>query len=239
MTLLGQEKTIYGKILNSRDIEGIHILNRSSRFNTVTNAQGEFRIKAQPLDTLIISSVAYVPEQLVITTEIYNEGYVGIRLETLVTELDEVLLGPRLSGNLEWDIKNIEIKDTINFDDVGIPGFTGEPEEKIAPVVPVIPLSVDLEALYKHLSGYYRKLRIKRKWEAQNVLVVKMINYYTPQFYEESYGIPEERLYDFLLFCIETSDIEDHFNKEHYNLVLETFASHGKEYTLRMSEKKE
>ncbi len=225
--------------MNSGDVEGIHILNRSSRFNSVTNAQGEFAIWVNPLDTLVISSVAYVPERVVVSREIYEEGFISITLEKLVTELDEVYLGPRLSGHLELDIKNIEIKDTINFDDVGIPGFKGKPEEKIAPVVPVIPLSVDLEALYKHLSGYYRKLRVKRKWEAENVLVAKLINYYSPQFFDESYGVPEERLYDFLLYCVETTDIEHNFKKEHYNLVLETFASRGKEYTLRLTEKEE
>lgn len=238
-TLLGQERRLKGKILNTRDVEGIHVLNRSSRFNTVTNAEGEFAVRVNPLDTLIISSIAFVPERVIVTREIYEEGYMTITLQKLVTELDEVYLGPRLSGNLELDIKNIEIKDTINFDDVGIPGFKGKPEEKIAPVVPVIPLSVDLESLYKHLSGYYRKLRIKRKWEAENVLVSQMIHYYSPQFFDETYGVPEERLYDFLLFCIETSEIEHNFRKEHYNLVLETFASRGKEYTLRLAEKEE
>lgn len=236
---MGQERSLNGKILNTHDVEGIHILNRSSRFNTVTNSQGEFSLKVSLLDTLVISSIAFVPERIVVSKELYEEGFLAITLKELVTELDEVVLGPRLSGNLELDIKNIEIKDTINFDDVGIPGFKGKPEEKIAPVVPVIPLSVNLEALYKHLSGYYRKLRIQRKWEAQNVMVSQMILYYTPQFFKDSYGIPEERLYDFLLFCIETSEIEHNFRKEHYNLVFETFASRGKEYTLRLAEKEE
>ncbi|MEL6810917.1 MAG: hypothetical protein AAFP76_06240 [Bacteroidota bacterium] len=234
-----QEKRLEGKISNTKDVEGIHILNTSSRFNSVTNAQGAFFITVRPLDTLLISSVTYIPEQVVISKEIYEKGFLTLTLKDLVNELDEVYLGPKLSGNLEQDIKSIEVEDQINFDDLGIPGFKGKPEEKISPVVPVIPLAVDLEGLYKHLSGYYRKLKLKRKWEAQNVTVAHIINRYTAAFFEESYEIPPERLYDFLLFCVETSSLQKDYETEKFNLVLETFASKGKEYNLRWKEKEE
>jgi len=234
-----QEKSLNGKITNVKDVEGIHILNTSSRFNTVTNSQGEFRIRAKPMDTLLVSSIAYIPEQLVITQEIYSMGFISITLKDLVNELDEVQLGPRLSGNLERDIKNIKIVDTINFDDVGIPGFKGKPEEKIVPIVSGIGLvtAMDVEALYKHLSGYYRKLKLQRKWESENVVVARMIHYYTPQFFEEAYDIPEDRLYDFLLFCMETTSIKHNFEAENYSLVLDSFKGQSKEYVIRLKEK--
>jgi len=234
-----QEKSLNGKITNVKDVEGIHILNTSSRFNTVTNSQGEFRIRAKPMDTLLVSSIAYIPEQIVITQEIYSMGFISITLKDLVNELDEVQLGPRLSGNLERDIKNIKIIDTINFDDVGIPGFKGKPEEKIVPIVSGIGLvtAMDVEALYKHLSGYYRKLKLQRKWESENVVVARMIHYYTPQFFEEAYSIPEDRLYDFLLFCMETTSIKHNFEAENYSLVLDSFKEQSKEYVIRLKEK--
>lgn len=234
-----QEKSINGTFTNLKDVEGIHILNQSSRFNTVSNSEGEFRIRAKPMDTLLISSIAYIPEQLVITQEIYSMGFISITLKDLVNELDEVQLGPRLSGNLQHDIKNIKTIDTLNFDDVGIPGFKGKPEEKIVPIVPGIGLftAVDVEALYKHLSGYYRKLRLQRKWESENVMVARMIHFYTPEFFQEAYGIPEERLYDFLLFCMETTTLKHNFEAENYPLVLENFKEQSKEYVVRLKEK--
>ena len=234
-----QEKSLNGQITNIKDVEGIHILNQSSRFNTVTNSQGEFRIRAKPMDTLLVSSIAYIPEQLVVTQEIYAMGFISITLKELVNELDEVQLGPRLSGNLEHDIKNIKIIDTINFDDVGIPGFKGKPEEKIVPIVPGVGLltAVDVEALYKHISGYYRKLRLQRKWESENVVVARMIHYYTPVFFEDAYDIPEERLYDFLLFCMETTEIKHDFEVENFSLVLDSFKAQSKEYVVRLKEK--
>lgn len=234
-----QEKKIDGKITNSKDVEGIHILNRSSRFNTITNFEGAFQIRANANDTLLVSSISYMPELIIVTQEIYDAGFISISLSELVNELDEVQLGPRLSGNITHDIKNIKIIDTLNFDDVGIPGFKGKPEEKIVPIVPGVGLltAVDVEALYKHLSGYYRKLRLKRKWESENVLVARMIHYYTPQFFEEAYEVPEERLYDFLLFCIETTPLKKNFEAENFAMVLANFKEKSEEYVMRLNEK--
>ena len=232
--VFGQEKRLFGTIENEVDAEGIHILNTTSRFNAITNAQGEFQIYVKPLDTLVISSVTYVPEQVVITQKIYESGRIS-------NELDEVFLGPKLTGNLEQDIKTIKTEKQINFDDVGIPGFKGIPEEKIPNLIGqvITPTAINIEALYKHLSGYYKTLRTKRKWQAQNVTVAKVMNLYGTAFFFESYQVPEDRLYDFLLFCIETSTLQNDFKKENYARVLTIFSEKGKEYVERLSEKNE
>lgn len=236
-----QEKLLKGKITNSADIEGIHILNRTSRFNTITDSEGNFEIYANRGDTLFISSVTYIPEKLVISKEIYEKELLELRLTKLVNELDEVYLGPKLTGNLETDLKNIKTEKPINFDDVGIPGYKGEPQERIPNLIGqvITPLSLDIEGLYKHINGYYKTLRTKRKWERQNRTVVRMINFYTSDFFEEAYQIPEHRLYDFLLFCIETSEVQSDFDKENYSGVLTTYKEKGAEYVSRLSEKRE
>ena len=240
MLALAQEKRVDGKIENAKDVEGVHVLNTTSRFNSITNSIGEFYITVKPGDTLLVSSISYVPKQIVISKEVYDSGYLSITLEDLVNELDEVFLGPNLTGDLERDLKKIKVEDQINFDDVGIPGFKGKPEEKIVPAYTLrAPLAVDVEAIYKHLSGYYRKLRLKRKWEGQNVAASSMIHAYSPTFFMEAYKIPEDRLYDFLLFCIETTDLQELFENGNYALVLEVFEEKGAVYLSRIEEKKE
>ncbi|GAB5400658.1 MAG: hypothetical protein Aureis2KO_22430 [Aureisphaera sp.] len=239
--LFGQQKRLFGKIENDKDVEGIHILNTSSRYNSVTNQLGEFFITVKPSDTLLVSSIAYVPEQVVVTEEIYEEGFISITLRDLVNELDEVYIGPSLSGNLERDLKKIEVEDPINFDDLGIPGFKGKAEEKIPNLVGevITPLSVNIEGLYKYISGYYKKLRLRRKWDAQNVLVSLLIYHYPQGFFNEAYGIPEERTYDFLLFCVETSNMQKYFDGGNHALVMEIFETKAAEYKERLAEKKE
>jgi len=224
-----------GAITNLTDIEGIHILNTTSRYNSVTNETGHFSIRVSVADTLIVSSIRYMPQQLVVTPEIFESATIVITLDELVNELEEVVLAPRLSGNIEQDLKGIKTEKQLNFYDVGIPGFIGKPEEKIVPAYTfAMPTKVDVEAIYKHLSGYYRKLRLQRKWEAQNNTVAFILNTYSRGFFTEAYGVPENRVYDFLLLCIETTDIQSAYNTQNFNRVLAIFESLAPEYLTRL-----
>jgi len=236
----GQSREIQGKILNTKDVEGIHVLNKTSRYNAITDQDGGFTINVRKQDTLLFSSLNYKTKSLIISEEIYSKEYVVLTLEELVNELDEVVIGPNLTGNLTADIKNIKTKEPVNFDDVGIPGFKGKPEEKIVPAYTLrAPIAVNLEALYNHLSGYYKKLRLQRKWESENYSVAQIINLYGFSFFEEAYKIPNDRLYDFLLYCIETSTLLDDFNNENYASLISIFTEKSETYLIRLSEKKE
>lgn len=234
--LSAQQITLKGKILNKVDAENIHILNISSSYNTISNSKGEFLINVAMNDTLLFSSLQYELEERIITKKIYQEQNIEITLQEKVNQLDEVVIGPRLSGNLESDLKNIKTKDPINFDDVGIPGFKGKPQEKIVPaVIATMPTSVNIEALYKHISGYYRKLKTKRKWIAENHTIIAILNTYGVSFFEEAYKIPPNRVYDFLLFCIETTTLKPDFDKQNFAGVITIFKEQAAIYIVRFS----
>lgn len=229
-----------GAITNNADVEGIHILNTTSRYNTVTNETGNFSVNARLADTLVVSSIRYMPQQVVVTPEILESGTIVLTLEELVNQLEEVVLGPRLSGNIEQDLKDIKTKKQLNFYDVGIPGFVGKHEERIIPAYTLSsPTAVDIEAIYNHLSGYYKKLKLRRKWEAQNNTVAYILNTYSRGFFDDAYGIPENRVYDFLLFCIETTRVQHAFNKGDYADVIAIFEVKAPEYVSRLEPESE
>ena len=77
-------------------------------------------------------------------------------------------------------------------------------------------------------------LKLKRKWEGENTAVASIINQYSPGFFYEAYEIPENRVYDFILFCIETSTLQFDFKEENYSGVLRIFEKKGKEFTKRL-----
>lgn len=237
--VLGQQISLSGKITNAFDVEGIHILNQTSKYNTVTNQFGGFSIRAQLQDTLLISSVKFELQQVVISEETMISRSIEITLTEIINELDEVLVGNTLTGNLAYDIKNIKTEEEINFDDVGIPGFKGIPKERIVPPVEAFfPTNINIEAVYKHISGYYKKLKIKRKWTSENTIVIEIINYYGLPFFEDAYGLPQNRIYDFMLFCIETSSIQSDFKRQNYAGVLEVFETNSKVYLSRIETNK-
>jgi hypothetical protein len=230
-----QQIDLEGKVTNAFDIEGIHILNKTSKYNTVTNEFGEFIIRIQVQDTIIFSSIKYQIKELIITEDIYHKKKININLNELVNQLDEVLIGNTLTGDLFTDLKNIKVEETFNFDDVGIPGFKGEPEEKIVPLAAAaFPLNVNIEALYKHIGGYYKKLKIQRKWTKENLTVAEIIDYYGFKFFEDAYRIPNNKLYDFLLFCIETTTLNLDYNRQNFAGVLQIFNEKSKIYVPRI-----
>lgn len=234
---LAQDKRLEGKITNTQDVEGIHVLNLNSHYNSITNAIGEFYITVKPLDTLVFSSISYQIKEIVIDQETFDRGFLPVTLEPMVNELDEVYLGPSLSGDISRDIQRIEVEDPINFDDLGIPGFKGKPQERKVPLaMAMIPTRVDIEALYKHISGYYRKLKIQREWEFQNQVIAHMMQYYGTDFFEEVYEVPEDRVYDFLLFCMDTSDVEQWYQDQRLSLVMQTFEQKAAVYVPRIGE---
>lgn len=242
-TVFGQEtsKMLYGKILNEEEVSGIHVLNTATHWNTITNEDGNFRIMVRVKDTLIISSIKYAPEKRVITQKEFDEGLLYIKLSPMLNELEEVYLGPRLTGDLSRDIAKIKVEDPLNFDDVGIPGFKGKPEEKIPNLIGqvITPTAVNIEGLYKHISGYYRKLKIQRKWEGQNVVAAQIMHHFGEDHFSEIYGIPTEYLYDFMLFCIETSTLKQDFQDENMGKLHAIFEEKAVAYTARLQEYEE
>lgn len=60
---MAQREQIQGAISNKTDVEGIHVMNLTSRYNTVTGVHGNFSIAVKEQDTLLFSSVSYVPKK--------------------------------------------------------------------------------------------------------------------------------------------------------------------------------
>ena len=82
--IAAQTTTLQGKVTNLEDIEGIHVLNNNSRNNSVTDAFGNFSIRAKVSDTLVFSSVHYLPQKVEVTQAIVESGIVVVTLEKLV-----------------------------------------------------------------------------------------------------------------------------------------------------------
>lgn len=221
-------KTLKGEIVNdSVSISGIHIINKTSGSKTITDINGVFEIGVKRQDTIIISSVQIIPRVIVMENEMLNQTYLKIYVDQFINELSNVVVRSNsLSGNILKDMANSNVKVPINFDDVGIPGFKGIREEKIEKIVPFIGLpimSINIEALYKNLSGYYKRLKKRRVWDKQNITTVDVIEFYGVSFFARSYNLTQDEVYEFVLGAIENSSIQNDFKLSNHGLVLESF----------------
>jgi hypothetical protein len=221
-----------GKVVSdSLDISGIHVVNKNSGATTITNRKGEFSIGVQPTDTILFSAVHIKLQALVLDSLVLSQPKINVYIEHAVNELQEVVVKPHnLTGNLTDDV-TFAPPPPINFKDVGIPGFEGERHEKIrysstgnlilsTLLLPIMPL--DIEGMYKQISGYNKRLRQSLKLNKQLQTVHRMIDFYGTDFLQREFTLGEEEVYGFVLAYVENNPemLTDYLNGNH-SLVLE------------------
>ena len=227
-------KTIVGEVLNDTiNISGIHVINSSSGGKTITDSDGFFKVGVRKNDSIFFTSVQIKTQMIIIEKSVYEADSIRVYLEPIVNELEGVTVSPfNLSGDLFADMKKVEEKEVFNFDDAGIPGFKGKREEKIAYknsasilvnviLLPIMPL--DIDGIYKQLSGYYDTLRKARVLESRSGTVVDIIQFYGVDFFINNYNLEINDVYEFVIGSMENYDLERDFRNSNHILVLTNF----------------
>jgi len=114
-----------GQVITNLDAENIHIINKTSKKFTITNASGAFVIPGKLNDVIIISSIQHQLISLVVDAEMLQEKQIQVFLEPLVNMLDEVVVGKVLSGNLLQDVQSIA-SEPMTAKKAGIPSYQGK-----------------------------------------------------------------------------------------------------------------
>ena len=122
---LAQTIEITGKVISAVDVENVNVINTTSHTYALTNIKGEFEIEVKLNDTIYFSSLLHKTKTMVVDEGIITLKTMVVNLDEQVNELNEVLVGKILTGDLRRDVGNIEGKPPINFYDLGIPGYTG------------------------------------------------------------------------------------------------------------------
>lgn len=215
-----QDKVLQGKVIAKNELEGIHILNLTQSKYSTTDNEGKFVIPAKLKDTIAISSVKYKADPIIINQSHLDSERLMIALEEKINELDEVIVGKVLTGDLESDIANANVKDEINFYDVGIPGYTGKRmtlnEARLYDAdygkyfyFYGIAAGINIYKIINKISGRTKKLKNRVKAERLNTFVRRMRNLYLePLFADEE--LTEGQITEFFYFC---SDDDDFVNQ--------------------------
>lgn len=115
---------LQGQVLNDTiERASLNVVNVSLRKGAITNANGQFEIRARLHDTLHISAVQYESKQFRVTHKMMQDRRVTFYLVPKITELDEVVLSNiNLSGNLKKDVGSLTLQKEYAPSDFGIPG---------------------------------------------------------------------------------------------------------------------
>jgi hypothetical protein len=222
------EGTVYND--NSYSIEGVHVLNITSNEATITDSDGNFKIFVNLNDELIFSAIQFKRKKIFIDKGVFDSLSINVYLEEFVNELDEVILNSSgLSGSLINDLKNSGIVDNVNFDDLGIPGFTGIRKEDIpsnsqlTKELLLAPLTgaLDVERMYNWISGYYKEKRKEREYKNDYNLIDRIINFYGLKFFIDEFGLIEDNIHEFVTSAYQNYPLEENFKSGNYSLVIE------------------
>ena len=178
-----QTKSIKGFVIASGEVEGIHIINRTSEKYATTDRFGIFKIEAKIRDTVQVLSVRYQFKEIIISPSDINSSQIVINLEERVNELDEVFLTDFL-GDLDFDLKNTEVERDLNFYDLGIPGYTGpkltQAEQRLHDAdggswgSAGLGISLNFHKLLNRISGRTKKLKGLVALDRKKTLIEKI-----------------------------------------------------------------
>ena len=121
---------ISGKVLNAANdvpIENAHIVNLNQVQGAVSNAKGEFEIRAAVNDTLYFSYLGFKSIRVRVTGDWLKYGQVTVKMTELGIALEEIEIRPiQLTGYLEIDAKNIPIYENYRYSISGLnTGYEG------------------------------------------------------------------------------------------------------------------
>ncbi|WP_235817904.1 carboxypeptidase-like regulatory domain-containing protein [Formosa haliotis] len=218
-----QAVEIFGKVHSALDVENIHVINNTSKLFTITNSKGEFKIYAKLNDTLVFSSIQYKSKHIVVDADAYQKRKLEIDLEEQVNQLDEVVVGKILTGDLLYDINNSDAERSINFYDLGIPGYTGRQrtqserllatagEFKPIMLIGIVAGGMPLDPIINEISGRTKMLKKRVRLEAKNDLLRKIKSDLSDDFFSV-YELDETLKTDFFYFCLESTDFYERCN---------------------------
>lgn len=196
-----------GKVEASGEVEGIHVINKSLLKFSITESDGSFEIPARVNDTILFSGIRYLVVSKVVNQSNINMSWV-VNLSEKINELDEVVLGNNLTGYLDTDVENSEVKSSVNFYDVGIPGYTGkqktQSERRLYEATSgsgLIPLNPILNAI----SGRTKKLKSHIAIERKELCAESLESKFGVLLFEE-FPLETHQKREFMLSLIDDSN---------------------------------
>ncbi len=218
--MMGQTVDIKGRIIANDDVEGIHILNNTSSTFTISNRQGEFSITVKLNDTLAFSGVSYLLKKVVVGQDMIKSKSLIVYLTEKVNALDEVVVGKMLTGDLSSDLANSGIERTINFFDLGIPGYAGKPKTqserrlytagdfKPIHLLSLLGGSLDVDPILNAISGRTKLLKHRIHLENKDKCIDKTKSNLS-QILFTAYSLEESYRNEFFYFCADDDQFDN------------------------------
>ncbi|WP_232727108.1 carboxypeptidase-like regulatory domain-containing protein [Flavobacterium sp. 1] len=199
------EKWINGQITvnDISPLEGVNIMNTSSKVMAVSDQYGHFSIFVKEGDILNFSAVNYENLRKFINKKEFNLGSIAVNLTPKTIELDEVVINKYSDINAE-DLGIIP-KDQVKL-------TTAERRLQTAGDFKPIHLlgllggMLAVDPILNAINGRTKMLKKELSIEKKEFLMIKIENLFEDKYYIETLKIPEDLIKGFQYYCIEDLD---------------------------------
>ena len=205
---------VSGKIIvEGSDVSGITIFNTSSNTGTITDENGEFKLKVSLKDNIEVSALQYQNISFEVNAAILKSKKMKLFLIEEINKLDEVIVFTKgLSGNLITDVAATPFKpklDALYFGVKKSKEYDFEKDYKSG----VNNITVDrqhqtmvngldiVNVVDQLLLPLFRsKVKDKKKAGVPDVPIESIKHYFGSNFLTDNFNIPEHRVEEFIRF---------------------------------------
>ena len=212
-----RKKLISGTVKDSIGIvKNANIINLKTKQGTFSSDDGLFRIFVSKGDTLRISSVQHIPQNILITEQLYDAEELNIILKLNTITLDEIeLKRHQLSGVLGIDVK-VTPKDTkdsllrmtMDFSNINFnaPDNTIDANKKAKPPIVntmagAMPMAGAGATAVIPFKDSEKLWALRRELEKKKNFPYKILSELGDQFFFDELKIPVDNYFHFLEYC--------------------------------------
>ena len=209
--LWSQTVTLKGKVIVKNDRGGIHVINTTQNKFSITDEDGEFFIYASLNDSIYFSALQYEPKTIIVDSYMMATKSILVELVDRVTELDEVVIGKILTGDLRSDIENSDAKADLNFYDLGIPGYTGKQktqnerrlyEADAGKFVYYygIGFAINVHKILNRISGRTKEMKNRVRVESQDLCIKQVRAYFSESLFANQ-EVPDQVITEYFYYA--------------------------------------
>lgn len=188
-----------GKIIDgTKNIEGVFVVNQTTKENTTTNEVGEFVIKATSKDVLTIASPTIEGVEIELNENSFKQNPLKIKVNLKARLLDEVIvknINAKSLGIIQGNVKEYTPAERKLYTATGGGNLYG------------LNTSVSLDGILNQISGRTSMLKKELIVEGYEKNNKKLSDLFSNLFYIETLKISKENIDGFLVFASENDVI--------------------------------
>ena len=199
-------------------IEGVHIINLTSKVGTISKSDGTYHLNVMLNDTILFSDIQYENIQVIINESNLFEKYLEIDFQVDINELAEIFVANNMAGKLR------------------LPNADKEPLTQAERKTNYYKKGGAISKLQGLVSGEARKRRhLQRlseedeRYRANQIKILNIRDYFKDDFFVTTLKIPEEEINNFISHCVKKG-IFSLYAQERYLEILDIFVGSTESY---------